>query len=810
MKKKLLYIVLVWLAGIGAAFGQVTGKAMLTGQTIHSGIKVKFIAQSPTSMTDSTVTNLDGSFSKTVVPGLYQITFSKIGYEPVFNQNSLGQSVLLTSKTSLGTTYVLSGKYLFTKGSRKGKLSKDTVYIFTDNLIVNQGDTLKVEPGTTMSFYKNAKIIINGKFAAKGLNSDSITFTSYESLFEHKWPSSWGGFGGENYNDTLNLEFCKVLYLESSFWSESMGLVIPIEIWKGNIKILHCSFNYCPYVFAKINSGVYSLINNTSISNCIEVGNLGESGFANFKCNRVLYNGGIYTGVNRSTVYRYFVSSGLNQVENNLFDFNGYDNNGNRWILRSGGTKLRFKNNLLINFKNIYNPLTEQDDRALDVIFENNTFIGGAIDFTNGAQNPLTTPVYFKNNIFNTLVSVSNIFGHYNNVIATNSIFGNTTYGLTQQQGFGQKITTNANGDSVDTYFNLFQDPQFLNGKAPYLASNSPAIGAGIDENGNPVNIGFDPTGTCLESYFPKPNPVNTADTLSIAGLVHQGTGLLSDGVVIAVEKGSGKARYQKVNNGVFKIDSLRKSEYILYAVPNPVTVTGYLPTYYVNKVKLSEAIPLNLLGKIKDVDIYLVAKSSVASGNSTIQGRFSYADNNTDDTTVFGKNWFGNSNTPASPIVITENPCKNLPVLLYNSNNQLVQSTVTDIDGYFGFQNISSGTYKALGQRVNYSTENSGEVVVDQNNVATASLRLERIVSGIEEESAQGGSENVFAFPNPFKDELQLKGFNGKVSIYDLAGNLYFETTLQTNETINSSTWPSGFYLLKTGNKVQKLIKQE
>jgi hypothetical protein len=300
------------------------------------------------------------------------------------------------------------------------------------------------------------------------------------------------------------------------------------------------------------------------------------------------------------------------------------------------------------------------------------------------------------------------------------------------------------------------------------------------------------------------------ADTFSIAGLVHQGTGLLSDGVVIAVEKATGRARYQKVNNGVFKIDSLRKSEYILYVVPNPVTVTGYLPTYYVNKVKLSEAISLNLLGKIKDVDIYLVAKPSLASGNSTIQGRFSYADNNTDDTTVFGKNWFGNSNAPASPIVITENPCKNLPVLLYNGNNELVQSTVTDIDGYFGFQNISSGTYKALGQRINYSTENAGEVVVDQNSVATASLRLERIVDGIEDESALSGSDNAFAYPNPFKDELQLKGYNGKVLIYDLAGNLYFETTLQSNETINSSIWSSGFYLLKTGNKVQKLIKQD
>ncbi|MBY0425109.1 MAG: hypothetical protein K2Q22_05685 [Cytophagales bacterium] len=76
-----------------------------------------------------------------------------------------------------------------------------------------------------------------------------------------------------------------------------------------------------------------------------------------------------------------------------------------------------------------------------------------------------------------------------------------------------------------------------------------------------------------------------TSDTLSISGTVHQGSGLLTDGIVMAIEKTTNKSKILRVTSGNFTLDSLARGEYILYAVPNPVTVPHYLPTFYVNKV---------------------------------------------------------------------------------------------------------------------------------------------------------------------------------------------------------------------------------
>ncbi len=783
MKKKLLYIVLVWLAGIGAAFGQVTGRVFLDGKTDHSGVKVKFVAQTPSAKTDSTFSIADGSYTKTIQAGYYKIYFSKVDFGASSYKQEL--QILLNNTTILDSTS-LFGLQNYLKGNIKGRLKTGQTYIINDEVTILDKDTLIIEKGVKIYFDGPRTINLYGTLLANGEKNDSIYFQSISRMNGNNLASvKWNGIFQQGENYKIKLDYCVFKDAELvifSFTSGYMKTQISNSSFTSNDQILSVlgAVSFSNNTVDAINSGgKINILNKNTDLDII------------FKCNK-------FTGNDlddlASSGYINISNGGNNGIGKVIFENNIWDGLNFTGMITHNG--FVFKNNYVNSISKMewyqYSPDTSKSLIVNNTFNKMYTYYGAIPDRINTMNNIFNdkvdyrvTPYNFDNNLFRFPSKISEV------------------------EYFGQKITTNTNGDSVDTYFNLFEDPKFLDGNAPYLASNSPAIGAGIDEEGNPTNIGFDPTGTCLESYFSKPNPVVSADTLSIAGLVHQGSGLLSDGVVMAVEKASGKARYQKVSNGVFKLDSLRKSEYILYAIPNPVTVTGYLPTYYVNKVKLSEATPLNLLGKIKDVDIYLAAKPSVASGNYTIQGRFSYADNNTDDTTVFAKSWFATSYTPASPIVITENPCKNLPVVLYNNNNQLVQSTVTDLDGYFVFNNLTSGTYKAQGQRVNYTTENNGVVQVGNTTTETANLRLEQMLDGLEDENA-GNVNAVVAYPNPFKDELQLKGYKGAISIHDLTGNLYFETTISENETIDASNWPSGFYLLKIGNKVQKLAKQD
>jgi len=87
------------------------------------------------------------------------------------------------------------------KASEPGKLSGDTVwtaadgpYRITDDLTVPFGVTLTIEPGVTVFFEPDTKIIINGTLAATGLQYESIRFTSV--------PGASGPWNGLQFLDT--------------------------------------------------------------------------------------------------------------------------------------------------------------------------------------------------------------------------------------------------------------------------------------------------------------------------------------------------------------------------------------------------------------------------------------------------------------------------------------------------------------------------------------------------------------------------------------------------------------------------------
>lgn len=58
-----------------------------------------------------------------------------------------------------------------------------------------------------------------------------------------------------------------------------------------------------------------------------------------------------------------------------------------------------------------------------------------------------------------------------------------------------------------------------------------------------------------------------------------------------------------------------------------------------------------------------------------------------------------------------------------------------------------------------------------------------------------------ISVYPNPFNEQLFLKGFTGQVQIYDVLGSLVLETTIRESEVINTQPLPSGVYILKTRN---------
>ena len=99
--------------------------------------------------------------------------------------------------------------------------------------------------------------------------------------------------------------------------------------------------------------------------------------------------------------------------------------------------------------------------------------------------------------------------------------------------------------------------------------------------------------------------------------------------------------------------------------------------------------------------------------------------------------------------------------------------------------------------------------------NLTTQNLQhLARIANPVEIIKI-GVNESVFAFPNPFKDEVIINGAKTEYSysIYDLKGQLVVKGKTSQNKISNLNMFASGLYSLhlKTKDKVtiQKLVKQ-
>ncbi|HTF80570.1 MAG TPA: T9SS type A sorting domain-containing protein, partial [Cytophagales bacterium] len=228
----------------------------------------------------------------------------------------------------------------------------------------------------------------------------------------------------------------------------------------------------------------------------------------------------------------------------------------------------------------------------------------------------------FKNNTYkDTLETKLHISGHYANLHIVNNIFRHIgllaevpspQFNFTKNQydegtsfsnmpGAGIPIATNSNGDQVDTYLNVIEDPKFT--KVPLLAADSPMLKAGI----NGTNIGFYPQGTCLEALFDTSTVIDT-DTLSISGQVYAPQVSSIQALVKAINTTSLQEYVAYTDsNGNFQILSLPKGTYYILTVPLAAMEQSYQATYYPKKSSLELAATIDLPYRIVDMRIYLL-----------------------------------------------------------------------------------------------------------------------------------------------------------------------------------------------------------
>ncbi len=460
-----------------AQSASVSGSAYLEGENNHGGIKVAFNAVSPTAVSDSAFTDSTGAYSINLYPGTYGVTFSIVDF-----QDLVYSPEMLISGTMQLDPITLSSRPIRTiSGSVKGYWSSDSTYSVNGNMEVPSGDTLTIEAGTKVEFEGLFVFEVSGLLLAQGTEADSIYFTSSGRA---KSPGDWYGitFNGTA-DDNSILSYCVAEYGSTTDSSDSDvgGLVVcdhanpTIE----NSRIRHSLRNG---VFCRNSSP--TLINNEISHNHIY-------GIYGHYAEPIVIGNNIY-GNNRSGIYLYNSPAPL--INNNdIFD-NGIEGiliygkgggtiNGNSLYNNLYGIKCRggadptiTRNDIYHNYQGIVvqnasSPWIENNDIA------SNSNAGIVVDYLS------SFPTITMNIVMGSTIGINSQIRP--SEVSYNLIWGNVDdFQGETPLGVGILITVNSNGDSVDAYFNLFQDPLLTsiepeNSSFLLLTVESPCIDAG-------------------------------------------------------------------------------------------------------------------------------------------------------------------------------------------------------------------------------------------------------------------------------------------------------------------------------------------
>jgi len=240
----------------------------------------------------------------------------------------------------------------------------------------------------------------------------------------------------------------------------------------------------------------------------------------------------------------------------------------------------------------------------------------------------------------------------------------------------------------------------------------------------------------------------HTGRLYSVEGNVWAETGLYNYGLALLIKYIDNvpvPVNSVHVSNGYYKFTGVEKGAYIVYVLPYTDSLltnldSYYLPTYYVNKVDIATANPIQVNGNTFSVDIKLAVRSHQNAGMNSVQGYFN---------------------------TLTALPISSLPVLLFNTRNELVDANFFEASTV-NFNNLASGEYylliplEGIGYKATSLFEvHSSSTIIDLENVGS-------VITG----TKHPDMNSFKAYPNPFSEVLTIEtgqvDYNSKAIIID------------------------------------------
>jgi parallel beta-helix repeat protein len=390
-------------------------------------------------------------------------------------------------------------------------------YLIEGEITVHADSTLNIEPGVEVNFQGHYKFNVNGILEAVGTQSDSILFTT-------AYPATgWHGIRFNNAPDNSHLIFCIVQYgcaagsdpedWGGGIYSYNSNPIIShclingnsavvgggICCWYSNPTIENCTIseNSATGVGA-VAGGIYCWESNPTINQCVITGNFGGGIYSYESANPIINQctitwnaGGIYCNDSSPTISNCTIS-------------------GNSGGDAGGGITCAWGANPIISNCIISGNVSENVGGGIgcwdsDPTIENCTIsgnstgsIGGGGIYSGYDSCPTIVNVIVEGNTGNGGI----LFNFSPNATITYCDFynneGGSFTGNTIPAYLGEIVAINTNGDSCDTFFNIFENPLFVSGSLSdyHLSPNSPCIDAG-----NPVSQYNDPEDPVTPGY---------------------------------------------------------------------------------------------------------------------------------------------------------------------------------------------------------------------------------------------------------------------------------------------------------------------
>jgi len=297
---------------------------------------------------------------------------------------------------------------------------------------------------------------------------------------------------------------------------------------------------------------------------------------------------------------------------------------------------------------------------------------------------------------------------------------------------------------------------------------------------------------------------IEVGNKFNISGQVYAGNNLLPKGNAILYKYLNNNYLYQnitEIKNGNFEFENIFQANYSIYAIPifeiDTIYFPKYFPTYNYNNLNWSENKNLNINSNINNINISLNKYNVLYYGKSAISGEF----------------FFNSGNKTVN---------KEITVLLYNSQNQVIAFSSLDDNNKYYFENLPLGNYKIYPENAGRT---STPALINLNSNISQLSNLDFKVSNTIIEYIENASKNINInslakiYPNPFYDILNInindsniKNF--KVEIFDLFGKKVFTNNFNFSENqiinLNLAYLTKGMYFIKIYEDKKNILNEK